>query len=175
MSMYPYRFNALSVFAVALLATSAFAQSERGTILGTVKDSSGAVIPNAKVTVTNAATNVANRLTSSDTGDYAVTSLQVGSYTVRVEKEGFRPSVTSGVTVNASSTVRADANLEVGTTGTAIEVQASAVQLSTENAKSSAAVTNKMVDELPLVVGGTMRSPFDLAATNSRGETTGWR
>ena len=173
MSMYPYRFNALSVFAVALLATTAFAQSERGTILGTVKDASGAVIPNAKVTVTNAATNVANRLTSSDTGDYAVTSLQVGSYTVRVEKEGFRPSVTSGVTVNASSTVRADANLEVGTTGTAIEVQASAVQLSTENAKSSASVTNKMVDELPLVVGGTMRSPFDLAATTPEAKQLG--
>jgi hypothetical protein len=60
--------------------------------------------------------------------------------------------------------VRADVTLEAGSAAAAIEVQASALQLATENAKTTVAVTNKMVDELPLVVGGTLRSPFDLAA-----------
>lgn len=155
------------------LSVGMMAQSERGTIQGTVKDATGAVVPNAKVTVTNTATNVTTVLSSGDTGDYTVPSLQVGTYNIRVEKEGFRPAAISGLTLNAASTVRADATLEVGTTGTAIEVQASAIQLATENSKSSAAVTNKMVDELPLVVGGTLRSPFDLATTTPEAKQLG--
>jgi hypothetical protein len=163
-----------AVAAIGLtLSVGLLAQSERGTIQGTVKDATGAVIPNAKVTVTNTATNIAISLNTGDTGEYTALSLQVGSYNVRVEKEGFRPSQVTGVTVNAAGNVRADVNLEVGTTGTAIEVQASAIQLSTENAKSSAAVTNKMVDELPLVVGGTLRSPFDLATTTPEAKQLG--
>lgn len=165
-----------TIAALSLMAFSAFTllgQSERGTILGTVKDSTGAVIPQAKVTVTNTATNVSQTLTTGDTGDYAVPSLQVGTYNVRVEKEGFKIAQISGVVLNAASTVRADANLEIGSTGTQIEVQAAAIQLSTESAKSSTAVTNKMVDELPLVVGGTLRSPFDLATTTPEAKPLG--
>jgi hypothetical protein len=148
-------------------------QYERGTISGSVKDPSGAIIVGAKITVTNTATNSAVSLTSNESGDYTVPSLQVGTYSVRVEKEGFRPAVISGITLNAATDVRADATLEVGTTTTAVEVQASALQLATENAKTSVAVTNKLVDELPLVVSGTLRSPFDLASLTPESKNLG--
>src|SRR5438046_4041691 len=126
-----------------------FAPSVGGTISGLVKDTSGAFIVNAKVTVTNTATNSVVVVTSTQRGDYAALSLQAGTYNVRVEHEGFRPSLTTGVILNASTDVRADATLEVGSTSTAVEVQASALQIATENAKTSVAITNKLVDELP--------------------------
>jgi hypothetical protein len=154
-------------------AGTAFAQSERGTISGSVKDSSGAVILGAKVTVTNVATNTVIALTTNESGDYLAPSLQVGSYNIRVEKEGFRPAVTTGVVINAATDVRIDTTLEVGTTSTAVEVQASALQLATENAKTSVAVTNRMVDELPMVVSGTLRSPFDLATLTPEAKQLG--
>ena len=157
----------------ALLTLTAFAQSERGTITGTVKDASGAVIPAAKVVVTNTLTGVTFTAPSNDAGDYTVPQLQVGVYTVRVDKQGFRPAAVSGIVLNASATVRADVTLEVGTTTQAIEVSAAALALSTENAKSSVTLNNKLVDELPLVVGGAMRSPFNLAAITPEAKALG--
>ena len=166
--------NRIKLAAMLLLCSiAAFAQSERGTIQGSVKDSSGAVVVGARVTVTNADTNSAVNFTSGGTGDFAIPSLQAGTYSVRVEKEGFRPSVVSRLARNAGTNVRAVVTLEVGSTTTAVEVEASALQLSTESAKSTAAVTNKMVDELPLVVSGAMRSPFDLANTTPEAKNLG--
>jgi hypothetical protein len=141
----------------------AFAQSERGTISGSVKDPTGAVIVDATVNVINTATNTTVSVTTTSSGDYTAPSLQAGTYNIRVEKPGFRPALISGAVLNASTNIRVDVTLEVGATTTAIEVQASALQIATENAKTSVTVTNKMVDELPLVVSGTLRSPFDLA------------
>lgn len=156
-----------------ILPALIFAQSERGTISGLVKDASGAVIVGAKVTVTNTATNSTVVITTTQSGDYTALSLQAGTYNVRVEGPGFRPQLITGVILNASTDVRADATLEIGSTTTAIEVQASALQLATENAKTSVAVTNKLVDELPLVVSGTLRSPFDLASLTPEAKNLG--
>ena len=161
----------LACFALSTLTL--LAQSERGTISGLVKDPSGAVIAGAKVAVTNTATNQTISITTTGAGDYSALSLQVGSYRVRVEKEGFRPAVISGVVVDAATNARADVTLEVGSTTTAVEVQAAAVQLATENAKTSSAVTNQMVNELPLVVSGTLRSPFDLASLTPEAKSLG--
>lgn len=149
---------------LALCAIVVSAQSERGTITGSVHDPSGAVIPAAKITITNTATNVATSAESNGAGEFTVPSLQVGKYTVRVEKEGFRPSEIKGLVLDAAQTVRADTTLEVGTSTQAVEVQAFAVQLQTEDAKSSVTLQNKLVNDLPLVVGGTVRTPFDLAS-----------
>src|ERR1700731_2266969 len=85
----------------ALFATSSFAQSERGSISGTVTDSSGAVVPGAKVVVTNISTNTAFTTSSSATGEFNAPNLQVGAYTVRVDREGFKPALLTGVTANA--------------------------------------------------------------------------
>src|SRR5579885_27042 len=151
--------------AALLLLTScaAFAQSERGTITGTILDSSGAVVPGARVTVTHVATNSATQVVSAESGDYTAVNLPVGQYSLRVEKEGFRAAVQSGIALNAASTARVDVTLEVGAAQQTVEIQAYVQQLQTTDAKTSVTITNKLVDELPLVVGGALRSPFDLA------------
>lgn len=173
MKKLKYRWMSALLLACFSFAGTAFAQSERGTITGTVSDSSGAVIPGAKVIVTNTNTGVAITVASNDAGDYTVPQLQVGVYTVRIEKDGFRPASVTGIVLNASASVRADASLEVGSAAQAVEVSASALALSTENAKSSVTIDNKLVDELPLVVGGTLRSPFNLAALTPEAKNVG--
>ena len=149
----------------AFLGTSSlFAQSsERGTISGAVSDSTAAVVPGAKITVTNLATNSIVTMTTGPAGDYTAPQLPPGQYNVRADREGFKPAIVANVTVNTGTNTRVDIALEVGSALQAIEVQASAATLQTEDAKSSTTITNKLVDELPLVVGGALRSPFDLA------------
>src|SRR3954454_12564720 len=156
------RFKRLASSAVFLCA-AVLAQTERGTISGSVSDPTGALVPGAKVTVTNTATNVASTLASNEAGGYVVPNLPPGTYRVRVEKEGFRTAVLNELELNAASSVRADITMEIGTAQQTVEVTADAVRLSTDNAKSATTITQKLVDDLPTVVGGAMRSPFDLA------------
>src|SRR6478672_3420722 len=115
-----------------LSASLLFGQSERGTITGTVADSTGAVVPRARVIVTNLSTKLRTESVSNDAGGYTAASLPVGPYMVRVEKEGFRPVANSGINLNAASTVRVDVTLEIGTALQTVEVSASAQLLSTE-------------------------------------------
>ena len=149
-----------SVFAVRPMP----AQSERGTITGTVSDSTGAVVPGASVTVTNVATNVALIATTNQAGEYTVPGVAVGKYNLRVERQGFRAFVLAGITVDAAISVRADAVLQVGEARQTVEVEATAVQLQTQDATSSTSVENTLVNDLPLEISGTVRTPFDLAA-----------
>ena len=145
------------VFAAVL-----YAQGDRGTITGTVTDSTGAPIPNVVVSIVNTATNTAVRVTSTSTGEYSVASLQPGDYRVEIAAAGFKRFVESGVRAAAGGTVRLDARLEVGQVNESVEVTAQVAGLQTENAKVTSSVENRSIDELPLVVGGAMRSPFDL-------------
>jgi hypothetical protein len=140
-----------------------WAQSDRGSITGTVTDSTGGTVPDAAVTATNTATNVISRTTTNESGVYAIPALLPGTYKVRVEKNGFKAAEQAQVVLAASSTVRVDIGLQVGEISESVEVSSSLAQLQTETAKITASVSNRMVDQLPLVVGGAMRSPFDLA------------
>lgn len=160
---------------VVLLASCSFvwAQSGRGSVSGTVHDSSGASVPGAKVTVINSATNERYDLTTNDAGDYTAADLPAGSYSVRVEKPGFSQSEIKGLTVNAAATVRADVTLQIGQARQMVEVQASALQVNSEDARTSVTVNQTLVNELPLVVAGTVRSPFDLASLTPEAKNTG--
>jgi Carboxypeptidase regulatory-like domain len=164
-------FSALAL--LCALAFAMFAQSERGSISGEVRDSTGAVMPGVRVTLTDLDTNTTSTATTNDAGGFTFPNLPVGRFVLRAQKEGFRPAVVSNITVNASASVRADVTLEIGATQQAVEVQAAAAQLQTEDAKTSSTVTNKMVDQLPLVVGGTLRSPFDLASLTPESKNVG--
>jgi hypothetical protein len=145
------------------LLGSLSAQQDRGLITGVVKDASGALIPEATVTATRTETNTISKSSSSSTGDYTFPSLEIGTYTIRVEKQGFKAAVAKEIVVSASGAARIDITLEVGTAQQSVEVLASGVQVQTENARIQTAVANRLVDQLPLVVGGQLRSPFDLA------------
>ena len=158
---------------LCLPCTVLLAQSERGTISGTVTDSTGAAVPQAKITVTNVATNTALSTLSNPAGDYTIPNLPAGQYNAHFEKEGFAAAGRNGITVDAAATVRADATLTVGSTRQTIEVMATAAQLQASDAKISATVTNQMVDQLPLVVAGTLRSVFDLASITPESKNLG--
>jgi hypothetical protein len=149
------------------------AQSDRGVITGTVKDATGAVIPGVQVTATHVATNTSFSTTTTSTGDFTVPSLQVGVYQLRVEQAGFRTHVRENVTLTAGSTVRADVVLEVGTAQQTVEVTATAQLIQADSASVATAVSNTLVDGLPVVVNGASRSPFDLAATAPEVNTSG--
>src|SRR5215470_7211920 len=149
---------------VVLSCALLLAQSERGNVTGVVTDSTGAVIANVPVVITNTATNVPLRVTTTSAGEYNAPNLVPGVYRIEITATGFKRFAEAGVTLTAGQTARIDAKLELGTVGESIEVQAAAVQLQTENSKVSTAVQNVMVDQLPLVVGGAMRSPYDLVA-----------
>src|SRR4051794_18749920 len=152
------------VWIAALVAASAvFAQQDRGTIAGTVSDATGAIVPNAKVVVTNRDTNTTFTTATGEGGQYTVPNLSPGTYNVRVEKEGFRAAVTTGMSVDAGANVRQDVSLEVGSATQAVEVQAEAAALQTDNARSQTVITDKLINDLPTVVSGNLRSPFDLA------------
>ena len=153
--------RALPIFALAAIA--AFAQSQRGSITGTVTDTTGAVIAAAKVVVTAVETNTTSSLNSNENGQYTVPNLSPGKYSVRVDKDGFKGALLTNIQVDAGSEIRADVALEVGSSATTVEISADSVALQTENAKSTTVITDKLIRDLPTVVGGTLRSPFDLA------------
>jgi hypothetical protein len=121
-----------------------------GTILGSVTDSSGAIIPNVKVTVTNTATNVAFRTTTSSAGDYYAPSLIPGTYSVSAEVKGFEKSVTTGFVLAVDQKVRIDLALKPGAVTETLEVTAQAVELDTDTAALSQLVSQQQVEELPL-------------------------
>ena len=138
----------------ALFATQLLAQGDRGEITGRVTDSSGAVVPGARVTVTQKSTNAAYKSRSGTTGDFTVPSLPVGVYEIKVEQEGFRTSLTANAEITPGGTLRADVVLQVGQAQQSIEVSANAQLLQTENARVSTAVSSELVDALPVQVNG---------------------
>ena len=111
----------LVVFVLCSMAP-VFAQTTTGSIVGTVTDPSGAVVSNAAVTVTNMDTNISTRTTTDSSGNYVVTPLPVGRYSVSVEAPGFKKSVSSNITLNVQDRVRVDSVLTVGELSDTVEV-----------------------------------------------------
>ena len=123
-------------------------------ITGTITDSSGAVVANATVTVSNDATGVKKTVTSNSAGTYTVTDLLPGTYTVKVEDSGFQSSVHNGVGVEVAHAATVDATLQAGNTTQTVEVQENAIALDTTQPDLNTTIENKVVQELPNEVSG---------------------
>ncbi len=162
-----------AVLSLAAFASLALAQTERGNITGTVTDGTAAAVPGAQVIITNLATNQAMTVAATDGGDYNAPNLSPGTYRVEFSASGFKKTVRDGVILTASATLRVDARLEIGQVSESVEVRADIAQVQTENARITTAVQNKLVDELPLVVGGALRSPFDLVSITPEARGSG--
>jgi hypothetical protein len=150
---YQMRKLGLCLALIVLLVSSGriFGQAgATGTILGTVTDSTGAIIPGVKVTVTNTQTNSAYRTTTGSAGDYQAPSLNPGTYSVAAEMKGFQRSVTTGFTLDVDQRVRVDLALKPGAVTETLEVTAQAVTLDTDSAALSQLVSQQQVEELPL-------------------------
>jgi hypothetical protein len=130
-------------------------QSINGTILGTVKDASGAPVPNADVTVTNAETNIEKTVVTNKFGDYEVPGLLPGKYDVQATVQGFEVSVQRGLILDTRVTLRVDISLVVGTVQTKVEVNAATPAITTENATISEELDKEEIKDLPLNFRGT--------------------
>jgi hypothetical protein len=140
----------------AVLATLLFvagtlwAQTDTGQITGTVKDTTGAVVPQAKVTLSNQLTGMTREATTGASGDYVFPLLPVGVYSVTAEKQGFQLAKRSDIQLNVASVIRIDLDLVVGAVTQTVEVQASAVALDTESSAVTQLIGQRQVDQLPL-------------------------
>ena len=143
----------LSVFSLVLFITSVaqtFAQLTTADIVGTVSDSSGAVVPNASITLKNLDTNEARSTQSNGTGDFSFTLLPVGHYSISVKASGFQAWVTRDLAIEAGDRARADAHLQLGSESEFVEVTASTPLLQADTATVSSSVTAMAVQDLPL-------------------------
>jgi hypothetical protein len=138
------------LFLASLFPATLLAQSTQGSILGTVKDTSGAVVPGAKVTVTNTGTGIANTTTSSSAGNYQVLNLIEGSYKIQIAAQGFETEVISDLTLVARQQLRVDSALQVGALSQQVTVNAQAAgAIETETASIAATYGATDVQNLP--------------------------
>ena len=136
---------------VLLAAISLSAQTFRGTILGTVTDPSGAVLPGVKVTVKNVGTGLERTTETSADGSYALPELPIGTYTVTITQTGFQTSVTTGVIVDVSTERRVDAAMKTGQVSTRVEVAGDLLpQVETTTNDLGGVITQETVKDLPV-------------------------
>ena len=141
------------VLAAALLLAGlpALAQLGSGQIEGTVLDQSGAVIPDAQVTVRNQATGVERILTSDATGRYRAVNLAPGLYSVKAQKSGFQPVERQDVQVTVGSTTTADITLQVAAAAETVVVTEAAPVMDIEKTDVSSTVSEEVVTNVPVI------------------------
>src|SRR5450432_868345 len=148
----------LAVFAVLALTVGAFAQVQNGQLSGTVTDPSGAAVANAKVTITNQATNLSVTVMTSASGTYTANSLPIGAYNISVEAAGFKTFSDLNVALNAGTIAHVDAKMTLGQTREVVEVTGQEVAVNTEDSKLATTVSSTQIANLPL----NGRNVFDL-------------
>jgi hypothetical protein len=149
----------------ACLATPGLAQTIFGTILGTVTDPSGAVMPDVVVTITNQGENTSREVRSDAQGNYQAENLKAGLYTVTVRATGFREVITKDMVVAARQTVRADVKLVMGTAAEQVTVVANPELINTESQTISSSFDSNEVLNLPANYRGAgSTSPYNLLA-----------
>ncbi|MEP6912773.1 MAG: TonB-dependent receptor, partial [bacterium] len=141
---------------------TALAQSDRGNIVGTVKDPNGAVVVEAKVTVTGIDSGEVREVKTSSEGNYSVPELKAAPYKLTVEAPGFKTATIDRVQVAVQVTRRTDVTLEIGNVGESVTVSSDLPTLQTESPVQQTNVTEKQIRELPLQIGSESggRSPL---------------
>ena len=144
---------ALSAAALTLIFTPVlFGQANTGTILGTVTDSSGAAVPNCKITVRNTGTDVAKDVRTDSSGNYRVSYLLPGVYEVLAEAPNFKRSVQSGLTLDVDQKALVSFTLDIGAVSEKVDVIATAPLVQTQSVEQSQVITEKQMRELPINV-----------------------
>ncbi len=139
----------ISLFLASALAL--FAQTDRGTITGTVSDPAGAVVSSAPLVLANTGTGAQYQAATTETGNYSFSQLPIGTYTLTVTVPGFKTFIRSNLGVQAASTIREDIVLQVGSAAESVTVTAEASMLKTETAEVSTNVTSASLNSLPIL------------------------
>jgi hypothetical protein len=164
----PYALARAALFFVAALlpATAAVAQSTFGTILGTVQDNTGAVIPGALITAQSLDENEQRTTTSGSSGEFVFENLKAGHYRVTVHRDGFTDSVVSSATLEARQELRLPVTLTVTAGATTVEVSAEGALINTENATLNDTVSNEDISQLPINSRSVSSSPLAALAVS---------
>lgn len=143
-------FIALLVVSIAFTISPAVGQVLYGSIVGTVEDPSGAIVPNAKITLKNTGTDVVREVQADEQGRYSALNLPAGTYELVITAPGFRTLTRQGVEVTINNVTRVGIRLEVGQLTEQVLVSATAAALQTDRSDTRAEISSKAVVELPL-------------------------
>jgi hypothetical protein len=149
------------------LSTALHAQRLDGTLRVEVVDATGGGVVDAKVTVTNESTNVSINTTASSEGTYEFPNLLIGSYSVTVEKEGFKKYIGKGVAVTASQVSDVKVNLELGAASVVVEVNSAGDLIKTTSSELASSLDGRVVNEIPITVPGGSVLEYATLAPNS--------
>jgi carboxypeptidase family protein len=137
----------ISVIGLGMLGSAAYGQSA-ATIAGTVSDPTGAIVQNARVTLTNESNGFVRSATSNDAGIYSAPDLEVGVYRIEVQAPGFKDYVQKDITLNVATALRIDIKLQLGAVGTTVTVEANAVQVQADTSDVSQTITETQIANL---------------------------
>src|SRR6266852_5347210 len=151
------RFLAVAIF-VLVTASTALSQSDRGTIAGTVLDSSGGAVAGAQVTATGEQTGTVYTATSGPTGGFRIAEIRIGVYRVTVAAAGFKAEDKTGVVVQVNSTASLEYSLQPGDVKETLTVIADAPTLQAESSEIGTVVSTRQIEELPLSLNATGQS-----------------
>src|SRR6266567_8222979 len=157
---------AMRLTLLLFIAVAAFAQSDRGTITGTVSDPVGAVIANAAIEVRSVATGAVYPGASSGTGNYTIAQLPAGAYELTVTVAGFKKFVRTNLEVQVAGTLRVDPKLELGSASESVTVTEAASLIKTEGGEVSHNIATSSMDDLPIL---TLRGAAAVGSANSLG------
>src|SRR6266404_3018092 len=161
-----------TMFLLFLGSSSLFAQSHYGSVRGTVKDPQGAAVPDAKVTLTNVATNVKQDATTNGDGIFVFPYVAPADYELSILKEGFRTS-TARVTVEVAQQVNLNLSLELGKVTETVTVIESAISINTTNGEVAHEITGRQLHELPLLNQNTYGLMLLTPGASDTGSVTG--
>ena len=168
--------SGLVILALFLAASSSWAQTATGQITGTVRDSSGGVMPAVKVVVTNQQNGLTRETKTGANGDYVVPLLPVGTYVVTAEQAGFKMALHSEVPLTVDQIQRVDMQLAAGALSETVEVRSAAMTIDTGSASVGHTITEKQVTELPLNGRNFLQLLFlGAGAVETTGEQGGMR
>ncbi|MFN0107844.1 MAG: TonB-dependent receptor domain-containing protein [Blastocatellia bacterium] len=155
------RFSLFIAMSLALIVVTQ-AQVLYGSLVGRIEDQSGAVLPGAKVTVTNKATGQQHDTTADESGAYAFRNLQVGVYDVTIAQSGFKSYTKAGINISLNNIVREDVQMAVGGTSETVTITAAAPILQTDRADVSNQLDKAQITNLPIGAGRNFQQLYKL-------------
>ena len=158
------------VLSMLVLVAAAWSQALNGTLVGTITDGSGAIVPNAKISITEVNTNLARSSTTNESGNYSFANLPQGRYTVSVEQTGFRKATRENVDVTINSTVRVDVQMQPGQVSEQVTITAELPALQTDRTDTGRKLDARQVAELPLTQNRNFQGLVNLVPGAARAQ-----
>jgi hypothetical protein len=156
----PFHLRFLFVLLIALIGFSASTFAQQATIVGTVTDPSGAVVPNVAINITNIDTGLSRTFPTNDAGQFVAPDLQIGHYDIKATAAGFKAAEQKSIVLTVGDRIRVDFQMQMGAAQETVTVEANAVQVQTDSGERSNLITDQQMSQI--AVNG--RSIYQLAA-----------